>query len=286
MRIIYMDEAGTSGSPTDPVAVIVGVIVHEKTQWVHARNLVRRVRFLVPAALRNNFIFHATDIWNSHELRESMSVAEREAVMDYMLSIPRAVGLSVAYGVVIKSRSMGAPNMPFNKTQQAHLVAFIGCVEAMEEFMAKIAFPGENARIIAEDVPDMRQTLLGSFAAVRQYGSPQVGTRVDYTQFHDPVESTLSGMMKVARIQRTNFASKHEEPLLQVADACAFALRRFFGGFSYGDKLVEKILGTRGTLKTMTQFKTPASNSVFFMVPPRLRRPDTPLPYIRTVVDE
>ncbi len=60
-----MDEAGTSGSPTDPVAVIVGVIVHEKTQWVHARNLVRRVRFLVPAPFRSEFIFHATDIWRS-----------------------------------------------------------------------------------------------------------------------------------------------------------------------------------------------------------------------------
>jgi hypothetical protein len=50
---------------------------------------------------------------------------------------------------------------------------------------------------------------------------------------------------KISRIKDgAHFVGKADAPLLQIADACAFGLRRFFAEQKFGDEFVQSILGT------------------------------------------
>jgi hypothetical protein len=43
-----------------------------------------------------------------------------------------------------------------------------------------------------------------------------------------------------------HFVAKEEEPLIQIADACAFGIRRYLSGYSHGSDFMQAVGGGAG----------------------------------------
>ena len=60
----------------------------------------------------------------------------------------------------------------------------------------------------------------------------------------------ISGDMRVTRIRNSvHFVEKGEDPLVQVADACAYGFRRYFAKEKFGLEFVQAILGDEKMLR-------------------------------------
>lgn len=87
VRFVYLDEAGTSAK--EPVTVVAGIIVHADTQWRPAEADVNRiVKDMVPERYKENFVFHATEIWGSRKFRDGWDRNDRTAFLKEMMSVP------------------------------------------------------------------------------------------------------------------------------------------------------------------------------------------------------
>src|SRR6266849_3413019 len=63
VRMIYLDESGISA--TEPYVVVAGVIIHADKQWKGLEKyLLDMVDELIPPAMRDNFYFHATELFS------------------------------------------------------------------------------------------------------------------------------------------------------------------------------------------------------------------------------
>jgi hypothetical protein len=263
-----------------PVAVVVGIIVHESQLW-QATAALALLRTKVPAKWRENFTFHATEIWNSQEYRPEWSMEDRHALLAEALSIPCRLGLSIGFAAVIKSRGSAVENAPrglAGMTKQSHIVCFMDCIEAIDGFIPQYAWPGEFMTVVAENVPEMRRYLRFFVEELKTGQVPRVGHSIDL-RGDEPIISPLSGVSQITRlVDVIRFAAKHEAPLLQLADVCAFALRRFWAGLAHGDKLVAAMLGPDGIQNTplaaLRNFTTPGISGVLPFIPPHLVRPD------------
>ena len=61
MRLVYLDEAGTTSTATS--LAVAGVIVHGDDQWPKVdRRIVELIEKYIPEEDRLGFVFHATDL--------------------------------------------------------------------------------------------------------------------------------------------------------------------------------------------------------------------------------
>ena len=76
MRIVYLDESGTSRG--ERLAVVAGVVIDGDNQLValeeHMERLVERH---IPRDNREDFFFHATNIWSGNKYYKDRSVLNR-----------------------------------------------------------------------------------------------------------------------------------------------------------------------------------------------------------------
>lgn len=130
--------------------------------------------------------------------------------------------------------------------QAQHGVAFQECIARADAFINKYAKHNEVATVISEDVPESKSLLrhLARFLLKIGYEIP----KDDIQLFHSAGGSLANveefRIRKISRIRMPiHFVEKQDEPLLQIADACAFAFRRFFSEQDHGRDFVQSILG-------------------------------------------
>ena len=235
MRYIYLDEAGTSAK--EPVSVVVGIIVRTDEHWNTAQQELDRVLKAVPDRYRDGFVFHAKSIWGSKRLREGWSKDDRLRLIADVAMIPAKLGLSIALG---KTNRVGPSQEivdrfelrgQFSPAEFDHLMAFLMCVQHADGYLRERGEPHEIATLIAEDMPEMRTRLRRGFELAK---SPMMA-RHEFDQGDEPFQ----GITKIK--DGIQFATKTQAPLLQIADACAFSLRRFFAGQNHGEALVRSM---------------------------------------------
>lgn len=248
-----MDEAGTSAS--EPVTVVVGIIVKPDEKWNAVLQETVRLKKTVPERYRDGFIFHAKTIWGDPSLREGWPIKDRLKLIAEYASIPVRFGLSIAVGKI--RRDAGGEEMlsrtglgeSHSLAQWHHVQAFMECVLKADGYLRERCEVGEIATLIAEDIPEMRQRLRGGFEIARRLYIPdkflgiQGRRQQGISQIQDGVQ----------------FVDKLQAPLLQVADACAFSLRRFFSNQKYGDALIRAM----GVTLEREQWSGPMSSSIF-----------------------
>lgn len=256
LRYIYLDEAGTSAS--EPVSVVVGVIVDADKHWRLAQEKVNELLAkYVPPSLKGSFVFHAKSVWGDKSLRDSWPLEDRIALLCEIMAIPRELRMAVSVGVVQRAMPhIDNGNGTFSKAEMHHLMAFCLCVSDADSWLRNNAGQSEVATLICEDVPRMRRFLrLGlQFLKVNPWYlkeskivSPEEGRNIEANQ--------KDYIIKVERIIDTvHFVEKADGPLLQIADACAFAFRRCLAGQSYGDIFLQVVTGgpiTRERIPTL-----------------------------------
>lgn len=222
-----MDEAGTS--KPEPVTVVAGVIVNADKDWKRLEDYLLGVRdAYIPPEQREGFVFHAMDVSAGNKVyadEEVWPVERRFNFIKEMLYARPLLGFSVALGFCRREANEAAQdNVLFR-----HLMAYFQCVCACEMFMREYADPDEVALLTAEDTPAAKKHLKGTHAELT---SPT-------SRF-----AKQDGFFPIRHIVDTvHFAEKSQSPLLQFADACAFAFRRELSGYSGGADYLECLRG-------------------------------------------
>lgn len=103
MRLIFIDEAGTSA--IEPVCVVAAVIVEADRELRVVREELSRAIFEgVPPIYRNNFLFHATEIFSGGKNidRNLWSFDDRLDFLKSIVCLPFVHDLPIAIGKVFK----------------------------------------------------------------------------------------------------------------------------------------------------------------------------------------
>jgi Protein of unknown function (DUF3800) len=247
LRYVFIDEAGTSAS--EPVSIVVGIIVHADNQCAPAEKAVRHVLDLIPQQVRGKCpTFHAKKIWGDSSLREKWSLDDRKFLLGSMMSIPRDLNLAVAVGACRRETQLPPDALrSVTLVQAQHAIAFQECVARADSWIEKYANANEVATVIAEDVPESKRLLrhVAKWLQDVGYRIPRKDVRLVSLA---PIKPLLSidefRIRKVSRIRMPiHFVEKKDEPLIQIADACAFGFRRFLSRQSHGQDFVRSILG-------------------------------------------
>lgn len=219
MRIIYIDEAGISTS--EPVAVVVGVIIDADKDWKNLNSYMGElIKSYIPADQQDGFVFHAKDVSAGNKIFANTELWPKDLRQDLIKEVLYArsiLGFSAVIGV--------CRNKPHHVGQahalMRHLMAYSSCVIGCEDYLRKFCDVQEVATIIAEDTPTARRH-------IKSVHSDLVSKNPSFPVFRE--------YLPLQRIIDTvHFASKDSSPLLQFADACAFAFRRYLAG--YGDAI-------------------------------------------------
>jgi hypothetical protein len=265
VRFVFIDEAGTAEH--EPVTIVVGLIVNADEQLMLAEAAIKEVLPAVPEQFREGFIFHATEVWSDPKYRPDWSMADRLALLRAMMALPRRLGIPIAFGMV--RRDVPIPDehrFGMTQAQYRHLEAFHGCIARADKYIRERADLKEVASVVAEDVPEMRKflklvpQLLRDDPFVLPPGllrPTEEEKRLGYV--------TQESEFRVSRIRRSiHFVDKDSDPVLQLADACAFGFRRYFSEQQFGEEFVEAILGQE---LVKEDFAGPSSYTTFCRPP-------------------
>jgi hypothetical protein len=220
VRLVYLDEAGISNSREEPILVVAGIIVHGDDQW---KNLEQEILSLrdeyIPEQFREGFVFHATELFSGGKFfnRESWPKQMRWEILLRLLKIINDHKLPVVVGHV--DRATFNPQMPEGAKVSietvAHTAAFTGCAIQVEHWMRTHA-DSEVAMLIAEDRDRVKKMIKMAQTELKKNVSPLTEELFSMTPY-----------LPLTKIVDTvHFAGKTESSLLQLADACAFVLKR------------------------------------------------------------
>lgn len=241
MRILYLDESGTSAN--EGVTVVVAIVVDADRQWTAAKSrLDRLVAEYVPASLREAFLVHSTDLLNGRKNPPEWSRADRTALLREVAAIPGNVGMPLCLGVVRRGALGDDAYKKYNKASKRirshnadHLVAFQYCLTEAERYLRGHCEVDEIAVAVYEDTDEMRGVLRGRLTGreVHPYFVPNALV----AENHPEVASISQKIIDVP-----HFARKSDAPLLQIADVCAFIIRSWLEGREIGATLLPAII--------------------------------------------
>jgi Protein of unknown function (DUF3800) len=230
VKLVYIDEAGISSFAHEPHLVVAAVIINPDTQW---RNLERYYSDLAEELFPEpdystveyynrdlyRFVFHAKDIWHGSGAfpRKNWSKSERLKVLARLAQVPRLFNLRVAVGIVDREQYKKAilkeipKSKPANIQIMTHVFAFVAAVQDVDLELSKNA-PDEVAILIAEDTQKVKSTIKWIHEG--------------YTYPFDDGEDETDGFSTKRIVDTVHFAKKQDSLLLQVADHCAFIVKR------------------------------------------------------------
>jgi hypothetical protein len=257
VRYVYLDEAGTSAN--EPVSVVAGVIIHPDTQWRAVESAIHGLfDEYVPSEFREEFVFHALQVFGGGELRDKWPKDMRWALLDAVVSLPRRFHLPIPYGIVRRFAPTDLGKSKLTIAEAHHAIAFHTAVGSADRYLRWRTPTNEVATLVVEDVPEMRQVLNQTLEVLKHDPFLLLPEHIRHDVTDITTEQIVHGEeLKVTRIVDTpHFVPKKGAPLLQIADACAFAVRRWASGQTRGDHLMRGLLGM---LPAPDEFNGPAT---------------------------
>lgn len=239
VRFIYVDEAGISKE--DKATVVAAIVVNGDSDFQGVEDMLNEARQRVPVHLREGFISHATDVWNSHELRNGWEAAERLRYLQSLIAIPMRLHIPVVISFV-RRENPGDPSGKIDLSTYHHMWAFAMCMGHADRYIREFGASTDLATIVAEDTPKRKKRINDACNYLKR--QPMLVRALILERERGKIVSEGSEEQNVEyRIDRireaVHFVAKAESPLLQVADAYAFAFRRYIYRLSFGDKLLD-----------------------------------------------
>jgi hypothetical protein len=232
VRLIYLDEAGISNPAQEPFLVVVGIILDADQDWLALdRHLKSIMRKRLPEEMRFTGVFHAKDIWHGTKLfhRYQWPMSKRMEILADLAAIPAKFHLSVAHGFMQRVPAAALlvqkePHLPDATVANIiHSSAFVHAAGAVDSWMRRNA-PNEVAMLIAEDTGKVKEALRLFHDGYRQDYVDSYFDEIRIKGYHQNVFKTRNISDAV------HFARKNESPLLQIADTCAFLIKRQLQG--------------------------------------------------------
>ena len=201
VRLIYIDEAGIDDRA--PVVVLAGVIVEDK-QW---RSIERDIDDLilaqVPQSLRENWEFHAYELWcdKDSKLRKAgMTRDQRLQLLTDFLKIALKHRLPIICAIATKAKVSAI--VPKYKRDDFVSIGFWACASVANRWLADHA-PPDVGMLIADNADGATRRI----KAFRYYRK-------------------LSALPMRNLVETVHFADSRDTWGLQLADCCAYVIKR------------------------------------------------------------
>jgi len=223
--MIFLDAAGLSNPKHEPWIVIAGIIINADKQWKQlAEHLSEMADELAPPEHRAGFAFHATELFSGGRIfpRGKYSKEWRWGVLDRLVAIPKAFHLPIVWGAVRRAdlglgkrfeppKSTGLEKVPVLHGQ---ILTFLHSSAIAERWMYENADDDEIAQMIMEND---NQTRKAFHFIQRILSDPRLNT--GFSSDHRRFRLTRI-------IYPLHFEDKTDSSALQIADVCAFVVKR------------------------------------------------------------
>lgn len=221
-RFLYLDESGVANPGQEPWVVVAGIIIHADRQW---KLLEERLSALAddyaPGGSRDGFVFHAKELWSGGKVlvRGEYPAERRWEALMAICSIPEEFKIPVVFGAVHRAFyhqfSQGSLSQK-DVTLDAQVIAFGECVTATEYYMRTEADPSEVATVTVEHNSQTYRLFRDQHRQLKSVTWLSEGMHPSALLFW-PVTRVVDSV---------NFCEKHDSSILQIADACAFVIRK------------------------------------------------------------
>jgi len=246
MRLIYLDEAGISNPAEEPFLIVAGIAVNADRQFKEIEAYLDGMaqRHIAPQK-RGLVAFHAMELFhgtkNFH--RDSWPFETRLAILDELASIPKKFDLPICWGGTDREKVPNFLDPPSESErhleQLVHGHAFWKFIAQMEIVMRATA-NDEVGMLIAEDREAVRGILKIGHAIFRGRVPQELQNSLEEIR----KEAPWAKLLPAERIiEKVHFAQKTESSLLQIADICAFAIKRAFMKASHWERLYRSLEG-------------------------------------------
>lgn len=240
-HLVYIDEAGIAAD--DPVTAVAGITVHSDKQWHHAVDAINIViNQHVPEHIRGEgFISHATEVFE-YAYRKRWPLASRVAYMHDLLYVVEHSSLGLAWAIARDTLTLTSLPDWMTAEQSRHAFAFELCLSQADRGIRDRTEKHETAIAICED-NDLRKFLRWVAAHVSR--NPLV-IPAQPTMESSAYGAESKGNAQEYRVERmidtVHFVGKGQAPLMALADACAWAIKRFIWGRSHAESYMQSLL--------------------------------------------
>lgn len=221
VRILYLDESGIGSIDKDPLLIVAGVLVHGDKNWrAIADDLLEIRETCAPDGEPTPTYLHAKDIYHGtgEFHRERWPREHRLSILDRIAALPGRHRIPLVWGSC--SRVDFAAENPTASPQEqltscysmASIIAFLQA----EWFMRNRAGLSEIASIVMERNANLQRQIHDLFRTMKE--------PADYAAH---LGWDVSEIIPIKRlIDAPSFQDKAGSSILQLADFCAFALKR------------------------------------------------------------
>lgn len=245
MRFVYVDEAGTSAN--EKVAVVAGIIIDpDSGELTELEQLLSEIKDrLVPPEYREGFVFHAAELFRTgnKDRFPGWDMGDRIAFALEVMSVPQRLGIPFSYGMV-RQQDLRIEKK-IDPVLLKHLMAFMLMVQAVNQHIELYGGDQEVAVLVCEQIKERHKAIRRVLSLTQEVphelkSEHQRPTGLEKTFGASPRDKIMSGR----RVQGSAlFVEKGIIPALEVADAVATGMRRFFLGAPLGDEACAAIMG-------------------------------------------
>jgi hypothetical protein len=244
VRLIYLDEAGISNPAQEPYVVVAGLAVNADKEFkaveAHLDGLARKY---LPAEKLGHVAFHTMELFHGTKNfdRSNWPLYLRLEILDELAEIPKKFDLPICWGSTVRKdipNHLSQPASPLLLEQIGHGHAFFKFVVQIEILMRATA-SDEVAMLIAEDRPIMRRMLKVAHGLLRGRAPPEFRGMLDEMKGEDKMFEILLPLERI--VETIHFVQKAESSVLQLADLCAFAIKRSLMKSAHYEKLLAPI---------------------------------------------
>lgn len=234
MRLVLIDEAGTSRP--EAVTAVAAVIVEADKQWQLGLNTILDFRDQIMAPEhRRNFIFHGKEMANGGGPfpREKWTLEQRLSILGRIAFVPRELDMGVCIATTRRSKlpTTDSTTKGMKPEEYDYMSSFLGCMIQVSEWIAKHA-------------PDERVITFSESGGLMQRLISILPSMMRSKELRDRAPELLKPFLPITHsFGPVFFATKQQEPLLQLADAVAYSIKRFAQGSFGGPELLEVVLG-------------------------------------------
>jgi len=250
MRYIFVDEAGTHTK--SEMTLVAGVLADADIHVMDAERLALEAYDGIPVELKEDFVFHAYEIYGKQKYKELWSMSDRLHLLKLVMSIPRRLGMGISFATVLRgSIDWGEDLLKQSKltsVEMDHAMALGQCLGAADRAIRDYGRPREVATVVAEELPN--GLIMKKFKQIplnlRKGFMFSPPTSPLTQEEKDLGYRTQAGdIIRVRRIRNSvHFVAKDEDPLVQIADACAFGIRRYLNkNDEHGHQFARAIFG-------------------------------------------
>lgn len=221
VRMLYLDEAGIGKIDDDPFLVVAGVLIHADTQWSAIVNDLKTALLdATPFGVKTPAYFHAKDVFHgSGEFpRDKWPREVRTALLEKVGSIPYRYQVPVLWSAI--DRRAFAKDHPGDTPRQhltdAYSVAALTCFLQAEAYMRGLPNQAEVASVVLEQNHELQRRL------------PEILDLMNHPEDEPGLDSNFKHYVPFQKIiDGPSSQPKSLSSLLQVADYCAFAIKRW-----------------------------------------------------------